>query len=108
MLLETVTIYIEINCGSSSFNCSLIIASLKKQWTSSQSLNYYVQVTTHFLQTNDLVLKFCCNCPAYCFSQERSRDNEPVFQFFSSLLDKSQSFLLHILLNLKKEYVPCP
>ena len=40
--------YIEINCGSFSFYCSHV-ATIKKKWPSSQSLNYYVHVSAQFL-----------------------------------------------------------
>ena len=66
------------NCGWSSFNCSLR-ASLQKRWPSSQSLNYYIHVNANFFQTNYLVIKFCGDCPAFCFSQERSEDSKSVF-----------------------------
>ena len=49
--------YIEINRGSSSFHCSHV-ASLQKQWASSQSLNYYVYVSAQFLQTNKMFATF--------------------------------------------------
>ena len=52
-----------------------LIAHFKPQgekWSLSQSLNFYVAVSAHFLESKDLVLKFC---------EEGSRDKS-VFQSF--------------------------
>ena len=52
-----------------------LIAHFKPQgekWSLSQSLNFYVAVSAHFLESKDPVLKFC---------EEGSRDKS-VFQSF--------------------------
>lgn len=53
----------------------------REKWSLSQSLNFYVAVSAHFLESKDPVLKFCDNCLASRFSKEGSRDKS-VFQSF--------------------------
>ena len=55
-----------------------------------------------FLQTNDLVLKFCDDCLAGRSSQEGSRDNKSIFQSSWSFSNKYQRSILHLILSLKK------
>ena len=49
-------------------------------WSSSNFLNYYVHVIASILQTDDLFFKFCGDCSAGRSDEERSRDNESIFQ----------------------------
>ena len=82
--------YIEINCSSSSYNFWLN-ASLQKQLSSSQPLNYCVHFNAQFLQ-----MDACSNLVGY-------KDNKSVFQSSWSLLNRHQSFVLRTLLLSRKE-----
>ena len=70
--------WIEINHASFSLNC-LCKVSLHKCWSSAQSLNYYVHVSTLFFQSNEAVSKFFRDCLAGCSGQDGSSDNKRIF-----------------------------
>ena len=86
--------YIEINCVSYSFNC-LVNALLQNSGLCLSTVSLYIYVymliihihmSVQFLQTNNLVLKFCNHCLAGCSSQEGSWEKKSI----SSLHDLPQ------------------
>ena len=77
-----IKVWVHINRGSPSFNCSKTNgnATLQKQWSSSNFLNYYVHVSASILQKNDLFLTFCGDCSAGRSGEEGSRDDKFIFR----------------------------